>query len=122
MIVHARTGRTVATQVEGMLSARERMRGLLKFDKPPHQYAAIFHLPVGGFFPLVHTLSMKFGIDIIFCDLNKRVVCIRRSVPPGRWIMPWKYFFGGCRFLVEFSECDTSMIDLGDELRWEALP
>jgi uncharacterized membrane protein (UPF0127 family) len=34
----------------------------------------------------VHTLGMRFPLDLVFLDAEGRVVELRRGVPPGRFI------------------------------------
>ncbi len=120
MIRHASTGKVLARRLEMMRSSSDRARGLLKFSSAPDDYAAVFFLPLWGFFPMIHTLGMAFSIDMIFLDKNRRILFFEKDIPPGRFVLPWKYFFGGCRYLVEFSKCDLPNFQLGDELCWEA--
>lgn len=118
MILNSTSGDVLAQNEEWMVTASERSRGLLKYAEPPYNYGAVFKLAFGGFFPLIHTFGMKFPIDMVFCDENHRVVCIFRSVQPGQLRIPLRYFFGGCRYLVEFSRASTAGIKIGDILRW----
>lgn len=110
----------LADKVEFFNTPKERARGLLKYSEAPQKFAAVFDLPFFGFFPLVHTLGMKFSIDILFCDREKVVSHIYRSVSPSRFVMPLSNAFGGCKYLVEFSSADTSKVRVGDRLSWEA--
>ena len=34
----------------------------------------------------VHTLGMRFRLDLVFMDADGRVVELRRAVPPGRFV------------------------------------
>jgi uncharacterized membrane protein (UPF0127 family) len=34
----------------------------------------------------VHTVGMRFALDLLFFDRGRRVIDLRRSVPPGRWV------------------------------------
>ena len=34
----------------------------------------------------VHTLGMRFALDLLFLDERRRVIEIRREVPPGRFV------------------------------------
>jgi uncharacterized membrane protein (UPF0127 family) len=34
----------------------------------------------------VHTLGMRFALDLLFLDERRRVIGIRRGVPPGRFV------------------------------------
>ena len=35
----------------------------------------------------IHTLGMRFAIDVVFLDATGRVVRVCRDVPPGRWMV-----------------------------------
>lgn len=118
MIQHTQSAAPLSNQVEHYRSARDRATGLLKFENKPDGLAAVFHLPLFGFFPAVHTFGMKFSIDLVFCDSEKKVLSIFQDVAPGRWVLPWRYFFGGCSFLIEFVGCDLSRVNVGDQLKW----
>ena len=34
----------------------------------------------------VHTVGMRFRLDLVFLDERRRVVEVRRDVPPGRFV------------------------------------
>ncbi len=108
----------IAKVTEHFVNAKDRARGLLKFEKAPESYVAVFHLAAFGFLPIVHCFGMKFPIDIVFCDSKKQVRHIYRGVSPGSIIVPWASLLGGCRYLLEFSNCETSQISEGDQLEW----
>jgi len=116
-----RTGQTIASNTEWMRSPAENARGLLKFDRAPSSYAAIFVLSFFGVLPIVHTFGMRFPIDVVFCDSKQRIVFLERDVSPGRFVIPWKFLLGGCRYLVEFSAAETSQLLVGDGLDWGSL-
>ena len=118
MIVDSSSHRVLAKQIEWMKSPRARAIGLLKFEQAPENFAAIFKLPLFGFFPLVHTVGMKFTIDILFCDSKKKVLHRYEKVKPGRFIFPMLHAIGGCSYLLEFSNCDLSNIRQGVQLDW----
>lgn len=120
MIQHLPSNKILAHSIEWMKTPVERSRGLLKYASAPQNFAAIFKLPFGGLLPLVHTIGMKFSIDIIFCDLEGRVKYKKLGVPAGRFVLPIQNIFGGCAYLVEFSGCDLSSVNVGDVLKWEA--
>lgn len=115
------TGNRYADQVEVLDSSAKRARGLLKFKEAPTNYAAVFYLPLGGFFPVVHTFGMKFVIDIVFCDSHKKIKYFYPKVLPGSLRAPLPHFFGGCPYMIEFVNCKTQTLRLGEELRWEVL-
>ena len=69
MLINARTGRSVASSVEIATTRRQRRRGLLGRDD----------LCAGSAFVLapcwaVHTIGMRFPIDVVFIDDEGRVV------------------------------------------------
>jgi uncharacterized membrane protein (UPF0127 family) len=74
-----RTGLLVATQVETAFTSADRKRGLLGRDGlAPGQ--ALVIAPTN----LVHTFAMRFPIDIVFANLEGRVLKVSRAVPPRR--------------------------------------
>jgi uncharacterized membrane protein (UPF0127 family) len=66
----------------------------------------------------VHTVGMRFALDLVFLDSRWRVVRVERAVPPGRW-MVW----GGwrARRVVESEAGCLDVVGLraGDALIWE---
>lgn len=61
---------------------RERMRGLLGRDGLPRGECLLLD-PCGA----IHTIGMRFALDLVFLDADGRVVGVRRDVRPGR--MAW---------------------------------
>ena len=117
MLRYAGGGALIAHHVEIMNTAAKRTRGLLKFREPPLDYAAIFELPLGGFFPVIHTFGMKFPIDIIFLDHKRVVRAVYKQVEPFRWVVPAKYFWGGIRFVMEVP-VSRGHLKIGDAVEW----
>lgn len=118
MVVNTRNNQVLAQEEQWYVTATDRSRGLLRYEKAPENFVAIFKLPLFGFFPLVHCFGMKFSIDIVFCDSNKRVVYLKKEVAPNRIVMPWRFIHGGCRYLLEFSQANTKDLFIGDQLSW----
>jgi uncharacterized membrane protein (UPF0127 family) len=58
---------------------RSRMKGLAKLDALPPALA--LHIPRCR---SVHTVAMRFALDLIWLDRDGRVVRVDRDVPPGR--------------------------------------
>ena len=58
------------------------MRGLLGRDGLPE--GEVFAFPRCR---AVHTVGMRFAIDIAFLDAEGRVLSIRENVRPGRWMV-----------------------------------
>lgn len=61
----------------------------------------------------IHCWGMKFNIDAIFLDENKKVLEIRKSMIPGS-----KASIKGARYVLELGEgtIDKKMINIGDLL------
>ncbi len=60
----------------------ERMRGLLGRDTLPE--GDVYAFPRCR---AVHTIGMRFAIDIVFLDKMGNVLSIHENVPPGRWMV-----------------------------------
>jgi len=79
MIINGRTGHSVASSVEVATSRAARRRGLLDRES----------LPAGCAFVLapcraVHTIGMKFPIDVVFIDEDGLVVKVVEHMPGWR--------------------------------------
>lgn len=118
MVVNNRNNQVIAENEQWYTTPSERSKGLLRYSDAPNNFVAIFKLPLFGFFPMVHCFGMKFPIDIAFCDSKQRVLFFRADVLPNQITMPWQFFLGGCRYLLEFSKANTKSIEIGDELSW----
>ena len=115
-----KSGNVYAEQVEVLDTPLKRSRGLLKYKEAPQQYAAVFYLPLFGFFPVVHTFGMKFSIDIAFCDTNKKIKHFYPNVAPSSIRAPLKNIWGGCPYMIDFVNCNTQNLRLGEDLEWTA--
>lgn len=73
------TERTLATGVESAFDSRSRQRGLLGRDGLPSGQAMLI-APSSG----VHTVGMRFPIDLVFAARDGRIVKLRRNVRPWR--------------------------------------
>lgn len=87
-----------------------RMRGLLGRKSLGHDTAMVID-PCSS----IHTLGMRFTIDVLFLDSINRITSIKKNVPPGRF-----WVFGGwqARRVIE-SEAgalDLSRLHIGDTL------
>lgn len=75
-------GEIFAEPVEYASGFIERLKGLLgRVDMCDRAAMIIEHC--GS----VHTIGMRFAIDLIFLDREWRVVALKRNVPPGRWMV-----------------------------------
>ena len=75
-------GRVVLPHVESLTTLAERTRGLLGRDALPAGYA-VWLCPCSA----IHSIGMRFTIDLIFLDETRRVVRMVRDVEP--WRMVW---------------------------------
>ena len=105
-------GTTWAARVERAATTVDRMRGLLgRSSLGPG--AALLIERCGA----VHTVGMRFALDLVFLDRGWRVVRVMRNVRPGR-LMVW----GGWRAsrVVEFeSGClDVGSVQVGKTMTW----
>ena len=104
-------GREVA-RVELAVTARQRARGLLgKAGLAPG--CAMWLAPCRS----IHTIGMRFAIDVVFLDRGLRVVAIRESVVPFR--LAW----GGwrARGVLEFAAGEVARLKLehGQQFFWQ---
>lgn len=72
-------GETLVEGLEIATSLRDRMLGLLRRDRisPGH---GLLIAPCSS----IHTFFMRFEIDVVFLDENKRVLGVRSGIPPWR--------------------------------------
>ena len=82
-----RTGRVLATTIEPAFDSSRRNRGLLGRERLPDGTALIL-APCNA----VHTIGMRFAIDVVFADRAGRVVKVSRSVGPWRVSAAWRGF------------------------------
>ena len=100
----------VAESVRRADSIRGRMRGLLGGPGLAPGEGLLL-----GPCKQVHTLGMRFPIDVVFCDRTGRVVHVVRAMKPGRVSrVVWK-----ARFAIELSAGAASEIQVGDRLMLE---
>lgn len=72
-------GRPVNLGVEVASSIRQRLRGWLGRMSPPGE-RGLWIVPCDG----VHTMAMRFPIDLVFVNGAGRILRIDRGVPPWR--------------------------------------
>jgi len=78
-LMNARTNRAVADEVEVAVTRSERRRGLLGRDGLA-PFSALVLAPCAS----VHTMFMRFAIDVVFVDDAGRAVRIVPYLPPWR--------------------------------------
>jgi uncharacterized protein len=87
MLWNERSGRPLATHVEGAFDSASRRLGLLGRDGLTEGFALII-APCQA----VHTFRMRFPIDIVFADRQGRVVHLRSHVGARRIAIAWRAF------------------------------
>ena len=106
----------VVTQAERADYFWRRAIGLLgRHSLPPG--VGLWLLPCGS----VHTLGMRFALDLIFLDRENRVVRLLRNV------LPWRFFVtGGGRAasVIELAAgwLAPDALAVGDQLVWQRHP
>jgi uncharacterized membrane protein (UPF0127 family) len=108
-LVNARTDRILADRTELADTRKTRKKGLLGRDSLPAGSALII-VPCFA----VHTIGMRFPIDVVFVDAHGRVKKIVKDLPPLR--------LAGCasaRAVVEMAAgtlVPDGLLEIGDRL------
>lgn len=109
-----RSGRTIVPRVWRTDSAWSRMRGLLGHPRlAANALEALWLMPCNN----VHTIGMRYPLDIVFLDRAGRVLDCCENVLP--WRMRW---CGAARHTVEFAPGAVSelAIEIGECWEWQA--
>ena len=109
-IIVERTQQVLADRVRVARSWWDRMVGLLNRRSLPLGEALI--LPGCQ---SIHTVGMKFAIDVIFVTRQWRVVAIQAALPPGKFLAPVWNAWG----VIEMASgaLDGVGLRVGDQLR-----
>lgn len=75
-------GRCIARRVHMACSFRSRCVGLIRRRSLPEQEGVLF-VPGGS----VHTLGMRFSIDVVFLSAQMRVLGLAENVAPWRFVI-----------------------------------
>jgi len=108
MILHQ--GQVWARHVEYAVKCYERMRGLLGRTALGDDAAMVIRKCNS-----VHTLCMKFAIDLVFVDKAGRIVRIVRNVCPGRFCV-WGGWRAAHVIESESGKLDLDRLNIGDVL------
>lgn len=87
----------------------QRARGLLLTKVFPKEYDGLFIVPCNS----VHTLGMRYRIDVVFIDKSLRVVQINRSVRPWKPLVLCRGAYG----VIELQEDSSASINRGQQIR-----
>ena len=104
-----RTQARLAEHAQVARTSWQRMVGLLAHRELPAEEAMVFPGCSS-----IHTVGMRFPIDVIFVDREWRVVALREGLVPGRLVPPVRRAWG----VVEASCGTLKRLDLqvGDRL------
>ena len=107
-ITSSRTGLVVAGDAVLASSPIARMKGLLGRSSLPRDEAIVLR-PASS----IHTLFMRFGLDVIYLDREDRVVKLVRDLAPFRFSAA-----RGARSVIEMAAGATPNLDVepGDRL------
>ena len=86
-LVNQRTGLTIAERLIPAFDSTTRRTGLLSYTSLPDDSAMVI-APSNA----IHTLFMKFPIDVLFVAKNGRVVKVREELAPWRLAGAWGAF------------------------------
>src|SRR5438045_8256912 len=108
LLNHRRTGETLASDVSLATTRRERRRGLLGRTHLPLESALVL-TPCHS----IHTMFMRFAIDVVFVDGEGRILRIVRELPP--WRAAWAR---GARAVIELAAgaLGHTELNVGDAL------
>lgn len=79
--LHTADGRCIARHVHMACSFRSRCMGLLRQANIP-EHGGLLLVPGGS----IHTLGMRFAIDVVFLSRQMRVLGLTERVPPWRLV------------------------------------
>jgi len=111
-----RNGRVWVARVEVAATHLQRMRGLLGRRELPVGHGLLIE-SCGS----IHTLGMRFPIDVIFLDQAWQVRRICRMVQPGR-LMVWGGWHGLRALEVAAGWLDFTGVDQGTPTKWQEIP
>ncbi|MEA2498139.1 MAG: uncharacterized protein QOH26_544 [Actinomycetota bacterium] len=103
----ARTERVLADRTRDALSPVLRLRGLLS-DTSMGRGTALILAPARQ----VHTIGMRFPIDVVFCDKGMRVLHVVHSMRRNRI----SRFVRGAHFAIELPARTAGDLRVGDQL------
>lgn len=103
--------RTVAERVRVCRSFFSRLVGLLGVSHISPDEACLIRRCSG-----VHTIGMRFPIDVVFLDAHDRVISVYANIRPNRIIA----FRPGAKNVLESAAgAASTRCSVGDLLRWE---
>lgn len=98
-------------KVKELKNFKDKLTGLINAKKP---FAVLIKTRWG-----IHTFGLKFPIDVLILDKNKRAVKIKINLKPNR-ILLWPPFFNTVLELPEGS-IEKNKIKAGDTIKLEQL-
>ncbi len=106
---NVRNGKELSGNVIIAEKVLERMRGLLgREGLQPGE--SLWIKPCNS----VHTIGMRFPIDVIFLDMKSRVVAVKKNLLPNR--ITRIYFKAASVLELPCGIIDDTLTDIGDEI------
>jgi hypothetical protein len=115
-VIRKSDGTMIADKVEIADNILKQMRGLM-FRRPvPEGFAMVFDLKREQYID-IHMLFVRFPLDLVFLDKNKKVIDLRKGLKPWTGQAFSKQF---AMYAIEFpaGTIDRHMIEIGDILSW----
>ena len=112
-VLNATRNTTIGTKIVLANSSGERRTGLLKQDSLAEGHG-LWIVPCEG----IHTMFMRFAIDVVFLDRKNRVRKIRPNLPPWRLSA---CFVGRSVLELPAGTAERTLMAVGDELVFERL-
>ena len=106
MLMNARSGQVVASEIELADTRATRRRGLLGRQS----MAAASALIIRPCFA-IHTVSMAFAIDVVFVNRDGVVVKVARNLAPWRMAAAWT-----AHTAIELGAGGAADVEVGDRL------
>lgn len=109
-IININRGMIIAKEVQRAETFWARFKGLMG-TKSLADHSALLIKPCNA----IHTCFMKYSIDVIFLDVNNRVLHILHSIPPFRFFSP----VAGAKCVIELpsGRCTSTGTRVGDLLK-----
>jgi len=85
-----------------------RLKGLLGTKEFPPEVDALLISPCNA----IHTVGMRFAIDLVFLDSHNRVVRVAKNIFPGKLCISES----GAKSVLEIAAGHSGYINLGDTI------
>ncbi|HHX75716.1 MAG TPA: DUF192 domain-containing protein [Firmicutes bacterium] len=100
-------------RVEAAYTFRHRFKGLMLQKTFPEEFDALVLVPCNA----IHTMFMRFAIDVVFLNKNNEIIALYPSLPPWRVTPPCRE----AKTALEFKNgtIDSFRLACGEKLHWK---